>query len=98
MTPPTFTDILLAKQTVSRYLPRTPLVHYPALDKICGTRVLVKHENQQLTGAFKVRGGINLISIVERTDAHSIRFMGKDIIEVSKFMEFILTYEPGLEP
>ena len=62
MTPPTFTDILLAKQTVSRYLPRTPLVHYPALDKICGTRVLVKHENQQLTGAFKVRGGINLIS------------------------------------
>jgi len=62
MTPPTFTDILQAKQTVSRYLPRTPLVHYPALDKICGTRVLVKHENQQLTGAFKVRGGINLIS------------------------------------
>ncbi|MBA3633182.1 MAG: threonine/serine dehydratase [Acidobacteria bacterium] len=62
MKPPTFTDILRAKQTVSRYLPRTPLVNYPALDKICGTRVLVKHENQQLTGAFKVRGGINLIS------------------------------------
>ncbi len=60
--PPTFTDILRAKQTVSRYLPRTPLVNYPALDKICGTRILVKHENQQLTGAFKVRGGINLIS------------------------------------
>lgn len=62
MTPPTFTDILRAKQTVSRYLPRTPLAGYPALDKICGTRILVKHENQQLTGAFKVRGGINLIS------------------------------------
>lgn len=62
MKPPTFTDILKAKQTVSRYLPRTPLVNYPSLDKICGTRILVKHENQQLTGAFKVRGGINLIS------------------------------------
>ncbi len=62
MTPPTFTDILQAKQTVSHYLPRTSLVNYPALDKICGTRILVKHENQQLTGAFKVRGGINLIS------------------------------------
>ncbi|MDQ3063363.1 MAG: threonine/serine dehydratase [Acidobacteriota bacterium] len=62
MTPPTFTDILLAKQTVSRYLPRTPLVNYPALDKVCGTRIFIKHENQQLTGAFKVRGGINLIS------------------------------------
>lgn len=62
MISPTFTDILRAKQTVARHLPRTPLVNYPALDKICGTRVLVKHENQQLTGAFKVRGGINLIS------------------------------------
>ena len=41
---------------------------------------------------------LSYLSIVERTDAHSIRFMGKDMIEVSKFMEFITTYEPGLEP
>lgn len=41
---------------------------------------------------------LSYLSIVERTDAHSIRFMGKDMIEVSKFMEFIMTYEPGLEP
>ncbi len=33
MTPPTFTDILLAKQTVVRYLSQTPLVHYPALER-----------------------------------------------------------------
>jgi D-amino peptidase len=38
------------------------------------------------------------LSIVERTDAHSIRFTGKDMIEVSKFLEFIVTYEPSLEP
>jgi threonine dehydratase len=59
---PTLTDILRAKQTIARYLSRTPLVHYPALDRICGARILVKHENHQLTGAFKVRGGINLVS------------------------------------
>ncbi|HEX6125722.1 MAG TPA: M55 family metallopeptidase [Pyrinomonadaceae bacterium] len=41
---------------------------------------------------------LSYLSIVERTDAHSIRFIGKDIIEVSKFLEFIMTYEPGLEP
>lgn len=41
---------------------------------------------------------LGYLSIVERTDAHSIRFMGKDMIETSKFMEFILTYEPGLAP
>lgn len=41
---------------------------------------------------------LSYLSIVERTDAHSIRFMGKDMVETSKFMEFITTYEPGLEP
>ncbi len=41
---------------------------------------------------------LSYLSIVKRTDAHSIRFIGKDMIEVSKFLEFITTYEPGLEP
>jgi len=41
---------------------------------------------------------LSYLSIVERTDAHSIRFMGKDIVEVSKFLQFIGTYEPSLEP
>lgn len=41
---------------------------------------------------------LSYLSIVERPDSHSIRFMGKNMLEVSKFMEFILTYEPGLEP
>ena len=36
--------------------------------------------------------------IVKRTDAHSIKFMGRDRIETSKFLEFITTYEPALEP
>ena len=35
---------------------------------------------------------------VERADAHSIRFRGKDVIEVAKFLEFVLYYEPGLSP
>ena len=41
---------------------------------------------------------LGYLSIVERTDSHSIRFVGKDIIEVSKFLEFITSYEPSLEP
>jgi D-amino peptidase len=41
---------------------------------------------------------LSYLSIVERVDAHSIRFVGKDMIETSKFLEFIMTYEPGLEP
>jgi D-amino peptidase len=41
---------------------------------------------------------LSYLTIVERTDAHSIRFTGRDMIEVSKFLEFIVTYEPSLEP
>ncbi|HEX3186080.1 MAG TPA: M55 family metallopeptidase [Pyrinomonadaceae bacterium] len=41
---------------------------------------------------------LSYLSIVQRPDSHSIRFVGKDIIEVSKFLTFINTYEPGLEP
>lgn len=35
---------------------------------------------------------------VERTDAHSIRFIGRDMLEVSRFLEFLLSYEVGLQP
>jgi D-amino peptidase len=41
---------------------------------------------------------LSYLAIIERTDAHSIKFIGKDMVEVSKFFEFILTYEPGLSP
>lgn len=41
---------------------------------------------------------LGYLSIVERTDSHSIRFKGRDIVEVSKFLEFITSYEPSLEP
>lgn len=41
---------------------------------------------------------LSYLTTVERTDAHSIRFTGKDIIEVSKFLEFVVTYDPNLEP
>jgi len=41
---------------------------------------------------------LSYLSIVKRTDAHSIRFQGKDIIEVSKFLEFMTNYESGLTP
>lgn len=41
---------------------------------------------------------LSYLSIVERIDSHSIRFNGKDMVEVSKFVGFITTYDPGLEP
>jgi len=59
---PDFRDVLLAQRQISPYLPRTPMHSYPALNALVGTEIYVKHENYQPVGAFKVRGGINLIS------------------------------------
>jgi threonine dehydratase len=62
MNNPTFLDVLQAQRVIKDYLPPTALHHYPALDRLLDARVYVKHENYQPVGAFKVRGGINLVS------------------------------------
>src|SRR6202046_2108195 len=59
---PDLADVLAAGQRIAPYLQPTPLYGYPALDALTGGQVRVKHENHQPVGAFKVRGGINLIS------------------------------------
>jgi len=59
---PDFQDVLQARRRIRPYLAKTPLHTYPALNALLGTDIYVKHENYQPVGAFKVRGGINLIS------------------------------------
>lgn len=59
---PVFTDVLGAARQIRPYLPPTPLRRYPAFDRLIGAEVYVKHENHNPTGAFKVRGGVNLVS------------------------------------
>lgn len=59
---PTFQDVLLAQRQIRPYLARTPLHSYATLNELLGTTVYVKHENYQPVGAFKVRGGVNLVS------------------------------------
>ncbi len=59
---PTIQDVLRAQTRIRPYLAPTPLRRYPPLDRLTGTETWVKHENFNPTGAFKVRGGVNLIS------------------------------------
>jgi threonine dehydratase len=59
---PDLADVLAARGRIAPYLQPTALYRYPALDAVTGTQTFVKHENHQPVGAFKVRGGINLIS------------------------------------
>jgi threonine dehydratase len=59
---PTFQDVLQARRQIRPYLNPTPTYSYPAIDALIGTAVYIKHENYEPVGAFKVRGGINLVS------------------------------------
>lgn len=59
---PDFQDVLMARRQIAPYLQRTPMHSYPAIDELIGARVLIKHENHQPVCAFKVRGGVNLVS------------------------------------
>jgi len=59
---PTFRDVLRARRQIAPYLRPTLLSDYPALAELAGCTIWVKHENHLPTGAFKVRGGVNLCS------------------------------------
>jgi threonine dehydratase len=59
---PDLADVLGARERIAPYLRPTPLYGYPTLDALTGAELRVKHENHLPVGAFKVRGGINLIS------------------------------------
>ncbi len=60
--PPSLADIYQARQVVYKHIKPTPLLKSAALDRLVGANVVVKCENLLPTGAFKVRGGLNLMS------------------------------------
>ena len=59
---PTYADVVAALPVVHRYVKPTPLYEWPALSRWLGCRYFLKHENHTPTTAFKVRGGIHLVS------------------------------------
>jgi threonine dehydratase len=62
--PITFQDVVEARRRIRPYLEPTPLRTYPVLDAAVGSgvRVLVKHENQNPTNAFKVRNALSVLT------------------------------------
>ena len=62
MDAPTLADVLAARRRIRAHLDPSPLRSYPSIDRLVGAEVWVKHENLLPTGAFKVRGGVNLMS------------------------------------
>lgn len=59
---PTMDDVARARAVIAGYLDPTPLLDTPALDDRLGFQAFLKCENLQPVGAFKVRGGLFLMS------------------------------------
>ncbi len=57
-----YSDVLDALPRVHAVLAPTLLRNWPGLSDQLGCELHLKHENHQPVGAFKVRGGINLVS------------------------------------
>jgi len=59
---PTLADVYAARLRIAPHLRPTPLYAHGALSELVGAEIFVKHENHLPIGAFKVRGGVNLVS------------------------------------
>ncbi len=62
-------EIEAAARRLAPIVVRTPLLMSPALDEIAGGTVIIKPENLQVTGSFKIRGAYNLLSQLSREEA-----------------------------
>ena len=58
---PGLADVEAAAKRISGHAQRTPLLRYPELDRLLGTRAFIKPECLQVTGSFKFRGAYNKI-------------------------------------
>ena len=71
--PVSYQDVLDALPRVAAVLQPTPLFNWPGLSQQLDCSFFLKHENHQPVGAFKVRGGVNLVATLsERKQATGI--------------------------
>ena len=84
-----------------------------AAQELIRARVKAGVEQRASAKPYVVRGPVTLemsfkhyraaellayLPIVTRVNAHTIRFVGKDIVEVSRFIEFVNSYSPDITP
>jgi threonine dehydratase len=66
--PVVYSDVLDALPRVHAVLRPTLLRNWPGLSDLLGCELYLKHENHQPVGAFKVRGGINLVGTLSEEE------------------------------
>jgi threonine dehydratase len=68
VTAPTIVEIRQAAERIQPYAHRTPVLTCAGLDRLVGSKVLLKCENLQKVGAFKFRGACNAVFSLAQSD------------------------------
>ncbi len=72
MDAPSLKDVYAARPRVYRLVTPTPLMRHPLLNAESGLDLYVKHENHNPTGAFKIRGGLNLVASLSPAERRGV--------------------------
>lgn len=70
VTLPVLADVAAAARRIDGIAIETPLLESPYLNGLLGGRLLVKAENLQVTGSFKLRGAANRIACLTADEKH----------------------------
>lgn len=54
-------EVIVAERAIRPYLKETSLTYYKSLSELIGAEIYIKHENHNIGGSFKIRGGLNLM-------------------------------------
>ena len=64
----TFEDVEQASRRIYGFAVHTPVLRHPVLDERAGATVLLKPENLQRSGSFKLRGAFNCLNLIPEED------------------------------
>ncbi len=63
----TIADVRAAAARIEGAVVRTPMLHSKTLSEIAGAQIWLKFENQQFTAAYKERGALNALLLMDET-------------------------------
>lgn len=65
-------EVIKAEKNVYLHMNESPLIRYENLSKLIGAEIYVKHENSNLGGSFKIRGGLNLMHHLKQSNIKGV--------------------------
>src|SRR5579871_4433950 len=65
---PTYEDVARARETLGDRVRVTPMLTSASISALTGTKLVLKAENLQRTGSFKVRGALNRLSALSQAE------------------------------